>query len=162
MIIISILALLLAQPRPDTVILVTGLESVITHTGQSRILSDALPPGTTVLSFRHTTPAITLAAAVRANPGARVVLFSAGCSRASVVLSKVTDPSLVFMVEPWAVPGRARGSVMRAIESGIPARNVVSGPLPERGYGIPGSTPTPQGTGHFGALAWSARLLSLK
>jgi len=134
----------------------------MTHAGQSRLLSDALPPGTTVLSFRHTTPAITLAGVVRANPGARVVLFSAGCSRAPVVLSEVADPSLVFMVEPWAASGRARGLVMRAIESGIPARNVVSGPTAERGYKIPGATPTPQGTGHFGALAWSARLLSPK
>ncbi len=157
----SVLFLLLfLQPKPSTVILVTGVESAMSHAGQARVLADALPPGTRLVAFRHTAPATELAAAVRSNPGAKVVMFSAGCSRAAVVLTEATDPTLVFMVEPWAASGRSRGEVMRAIEMGVPARNIVSGPTPERGRGFPGSTMTPPGTGHFGALAWAARIVS--
>lgn len=157
---IAVLFLLLfLQPRPSTVILVTGVESAMSHAGQARVLADALPPGTRLVAFRHTAPATELAAAVRSNPGAKVVMFSAGCSKAAVVLFEVRDPELVFLVEPWAASGRSRGEVMRAIETGVPARNVVSGPTPERGAGILGASRTPPGLSHFQALAWAVRAL---
>ena len=92
---------------------------------------------------------------IKNNPSAYVILFSAGCSYASKVVKGVNNKNKVFIVEPYAKSENTVNSVKSAVSSGVPSRNVITGPDIYRGAGIVnGSTKTPEGIGHWGSLSY--------
>ena len=74
--------------------------------------------------------------AITQNPTATVVLFSAGCSLASSVITLMKDPTKLYIVEPYAISGTTTKSVRFAVEKGTPASNVFVGPAAGRGLGV--------------------------
>jgi len=91
--------------------------------------------------------------AVSQNPGARLVLFSAGCSFADELVPLLKSPDQLWILEPYAVSGRTVDGIQKAVSAGMPESHVVVGPSRGRGLGtVAGAQRTPDGTGHFDSL----------
>jgi peptidoglycan hydrolase-like protein with peptidoglycan-binding domain len=112
-----------------------------------------------VIGFRYNDPS-GVKGAIKSHPNAYVVLFSAGCGYSSEIASMIKDKNKLFVVEPYASSQNTGNSVRGAVSSGVPNKNVVTGPMTERGNGVVnGSTSTPQGIGHWGALEYVGNLI---
>lgn len=100
-----------------------------------------------------------LIAAVKKYPDAIVVLYSAGGKRADKIAPIIKTKEKLFVVEPWCgekTQSSERIKIMTtAMSQGVPPTNFQSGPVFNRGKGIPGSTSTPTGDGHFAALTYA-------
>ena len=91
--------------------------------------------------------------AISKYPNAYVVLFSAGCQYSASISSKMKNKSKLYIVEPYAKDGN--NSVVRAVSNGTPSKNVIAGPVVERGKNVvEGYTKTPDGVDHWGALKY--------
>jgi len=94
------------------------------------------------------------------NPSAYVVLFSAGCSYASIISKQIINKNRLFIVEPYALSKNTVNSVKNAVSNGVPSKNVVTGPIVSRGSGVVnGSTKTPEGIDHWGSLKYVGKLI---
>lgn len=114
-------------------------------------------PGKTITGFRYMEIS-KVKNAITNNPDATVVLFSAGCAYSETVSLLIKDKTKLFIVEPYAPNGNS--SVSGAVANGVPARNVIAGSTKARGNGVvPGTTPTPSGTSHWGALEFVGTLI---
>lgn len=112
-----------------------------------------------VIGFRYNDPS-GVKDAIKSHPNAYVVLFSAGCGYSSEMASMIKDKNKLFVVEPYASSQKTGNSVRGAVSSGVPNKNVVTGPITPRGNGVVnGSTSTPQGIGHWGALEYVGNLI---
>jgi len=112
-----------------------------------------------IIGFRYNDPS-SVENAIKDNPNATVVLFSAGCGYASKMASLIGDKNKLFIVEPYAVSSGTANSVKNAVSQGVPVQNVVTGPIPARGKGVvDGSTKTPNGIDHWGALEYVGNLI---
>tara|TARA_B100001559_G_C16495286_1_gene620431 strand:- start:717 stop:2963 length:2247 start_codon:yes stop_codon:yes gene_type:complete len=102
-----------------------------------------------------------LIAAIKKHPDAIVVLYSAGGQEAAKVAKVIPTKEKLFVVEPWCgedTQSSKRIKIMTtAMASGVPPTNFQSGPEMNRGKGIPGSTKTPTGDGHFAALTYAGK-----
>lgn len=118
-------------------------------------------PGKNVIGFRYTQLNDVLNA-IKENPNASVVLFSAGGSYASTISKDMTDKSKLYIVEPYAASSNTAKSVQTAVSNGTPAKNVmVASNNTKRGGGVvPGATTTPSGLGHWDALKYIGKLIS--
>jgi hypothetical protein len=97
---------------------------------------------------------------IKENPDAYVILFSAGGGYSSQIAKQIKNKNKLFIVEPYAVSKNTASSVQSAVASGVPSSNVVVGPTQGRGSGvIPGSTKTPSGVSHWGALGYVTNLI---
>lgn len=100
-----------------------------------------------------------LIAAIKKYPDAIVVLYSAGGQEAAKVAKVIPTKEKLFVVEPWCgrkTQSSARIKIMTtAMASGVPPTNFQTGPVFNRGKGIPGSTQTPTGDNHFAALTYA-------
>ena len=146
-------------------VLITGLTTDVSHQGQINYFKEGFKGTISAFTKDNLNGAL---AAVQANGGGPVVLFSAGAkyskSMASAMKSYGFSRSKLYIVEPWngsGVNGGTAQAVAKAINSyGLPANNVVMGPFDGRGKGIlsqagiSGGTNTPSGKNHFKALAW--------
>ena len=113
-----------------------------------------------VIGFRYNDISGVLQA-VKNNPNAYVVLFSAGCKYASQIAPLMNDKRKMFIVEPYAKSTSTAQSVQTAVSLGVPNKNVVAGPVKERGAGVVSSTTnTPQGQGHWSALQNVGQLIA--
>lgn len=113
-----------------------------------------------VIGFRYNDISGVLQA-VKNNPNAYVVLFSAGCKYASQIAPLMNDKKKMFIVEPYAKSTSTAQSVQTAVSLGVPNKNVVAGPVKERGAGVVSSTTnTPQGQGHWSALQNVGQLIA--
>jgi len=93
------------------------------------------------------------------NPDAYVVLFSAGGSYASQIAQLMKDKSKLFVVEPYASSANTANTVKSAVSMGVPTQNIITGPTKGRGLGVvPGTTQTPRGIDHWGALQYIGTL----
>ena len=117
--------------------------------------------GMNVIGFRYTELNKVLQA-VKDNPNAYVVLFSAGASNASAVSNVMTDKSKLFIVEPYAKSSNTAKSVQNAVANGTPASNVLVSPNnSSRGGGVvAGASSTPSGMGQWDALKYVSNLIS--
>jgi hypothetical protein len=114
-------------------------------------------PAKTIIGFRYMEIS-KVKNAISNYPDATVVLFSAGCLYSKEVSSVIKDKTKLFIVEPYAPNGNS--SVSGAVANGVPAKNVVTGPTGARGNGVvSGSTKTPNGTSHWGALEFVGKLI---
>jgi hypothetical protein len=113
-----------------------------------------------IIGFRYNDPS-GVKNAIEKYPNAIVVLFSAGCQYSSKLASIVGDKNKLYIVEPYASSSGTKESVINAVSQGVPSENVVTGPSSSRGDGVVGgSTKTPNGVGHWGALEYVGNLFS--
>ncbi len=96
--------------------------------------------------------------AIKANPNATVVMFSAGNKWAGSAASSSQNKSRLYMIEPYnsGTSGSTHKSVNSAVIQGVPSTNVMTGPSNGRGKNIldgnKTTTNTPNGIGHWGSL----------
>lgn len=116
--------------------------------------------GKNVIGFRYNELNKVLNA-IKENPNAYVVLFSAGCGYASTISNQMTDKTKLFIVEPYATSSNTAKSVQTAVANGTPSKNVVVGPNSNRGAGVvANATKTPSDSGHWTALKNVGSLIS--
>jgi hypothetical protein len=143
-----------AAAQSGTVILVAGLDNRpgdLSKEAQAELLAKGLG-GVRVVPVRYT-DLEGAKAAVSQNPGARLVLFSAGCSFADELAPLLKSPDQLWILEPYAVSARTVDGIQKAVSAGMPESHVVVGPSRGRGLGaVAGAQRTPDGTGHFDSL----------
>lgn len=84
------------------------------------------------------------------NPNFPIVLFSAGCQKADVVLSvKGVNPNKVFLIQPWA-KSQNRLDYYNGLP--MPKSHIYIGKSASAGNGINGATRCPEGMGHWESL----------
>ena len=116
--------------------------------------------GKNVIGFRYNELNKVLNA-IKENPNAYVVLFSAGCGYASTISKQMTDKTKLFIVEPYATSSNTAKSVQTAVANGTPSKNVIVGPNSNRGAGVvANATKTPSDSGHWTALKNVGNLIS--
>lgn len=87
---------------------------------------------------------------VEDHPDLPVVLFSAGCQKAHLVLrSKGVNPNKVFLIQPWA-KSQNRLDYYNGLT--IPKKHIYVGKSASAGNGISGATRCPEGMGHWESL----------
>ncbi len=128
----------------DTIIFVSGVTTSVSGTPPKSVSQQqellAKNVSMPINAFHHGN-VVTVIKAVKQNPTATVVLFSAGCSLASSVVTLMKDPTKLYIVEPYAISSTTVTSVRFAVEKGTPAANVFVGPAAGRGKGVvPGAT----------------------
>jgi hypothetical protein len=144
--------------KSDSVILMGGLDyrpGDYKIEQQKSILQSSLN-GRTVIAHRYTDLSGVLQS-IKANPGASVVLFSAGCSYASKIANAIQDKTKLYIVEPYAKSSNTVKSVRSAVNNGVPTSNVLTGSTTARGNGIvSGATNTPDVKGGGMSSHWNA------
>lgn len=92
-------------------------------------------------------------------PNASVVLFSRGTGFSDKFASKIKDKNNLYVVEPYP---KAKGSIVSAINFGLPRQNVILGGSRGSGLGlIPGGSRTPsEYAGHWPSLTYIASVIS--
>ena len=84
------------------------------------------------------------------NPNLPIVLFSAGCHKADVVLrSKGVNPNRVYLVQPYAANPR---SMSYFNNLNMPKQHIYVGTSSSSGFGIVGATPCPKGMSQWDSL----------
>jgi hypothetical protein len=140
----------------SSAILMTGLQSSKSHSGQMQDFKSGFGDDKQVLGFSYT-DLNGLLNAIKKNPDVPVVLFSAGAANSSTISNAMSNKSNLYIVEPFN--GRSK-SVANAVSSGVPSKNVYIGPVRARGLGIvQGATSIPSGLNHFQALKYVGSLL---
>lgn len=115
--------------------------------------------GKKVKGFRYNNPTGAIEA-IKENPNAYVILFSAGCNYSSQIANVMKDKKKLFIVEPYGSSSKVVNTVNNAVNSGVPKSNVITGPYKARGAGIvPGSTQTPSDYSHWGALEFVTKFI---
>jgi hypothetical protein len=103
--------------------------------------------------------------AISQNPDYNIMLFSAGASKSKEVSQKVKEVggSLdnIYIIEPYHKGGTATKSVRKAVEMGVPEKNVITGTYDSVGKGIvENSTLTPKcSPSHWCSLTEVAKLV---
>jgi hypothetical protein len=151
----------------DTVILVGGLD---TRAGDKKIeeqvelVRKGLSANANIEGFRYNKLEPVLEAIDR-KPNAFIICFSAGCQFSGEIAQKLKEKNKnlakLFIVEPYHSGGTATKSVRKAVELGVPSKNVFVGTYSAAGLGIvENATPTPSCTpGHWCALTQVAKIL---
>jgi hypothetical protein len=147
------------------VLFVHGLTKDLAAGDQAALLKKGL--GSNVETFSYKGDIGRVGAAVKADPSATVVLYSAGCFNAAEVArlmqSAGADLRQLWCLEPYA---RGTSTVRRindAISMGMPESNVITGPALERGGGKsvwPKAGQTPAGKNHFSSLTAFGELIA--
>mgnify|MGYP003115158293 CR=1 FL=1 len=148
----------MADSNNIQVILMTGVTSTVNAQGQVDLFKKGYGENTNIDQYSYT-DYTGLKKSVESNPGAVVVLYSAGGKVADDIAKVIEEKNKLFVVEPWCGDGTknaARIKIMKAAMTvGVPPTNFQSGPRFSRGKGIPGSTKTPDDFDHFESLTWA-------
>ncbi|MEY4572870.1 MAG: hypothetical protein RLZ10_2127 [Bacteroidota bacterium] len=151
----------------DTVILVGGLD---TRAGdknineQVELVRKGLSENADIQGFRYNSLQPILEA-IDKKPNAFIICFSAGCQYAGQIAEKLKQKNKnlakLFIVEPYHSGGTATKSVRKAVELGVPSKNVFVGTYSAAGLGIvDNATPTPKcSPNHWCALTEVAKKL---
>jgi hypothetical protein len=97
-----------------------------------------------------------------------VILFSAGCHYAAEIATKMKqmkgDLSNIFIVEPYHSGGSTTKSVKKAVELGVPSKNVFVGKTWATGFGIvSGTSSTPKcSPAHWCSLTEVSKIITKK
>jgi hypothetical protein len=114
--------------------------------------------GKNVKAFGYKTPHEIILKYLTVYPKIPIFLFSAGCNLADDIIdSEFVDKKKVYLIEPWSKSlNELNQSVTRAIERGLPAKNVfVWKKSVGRGSGISGASDSEGGPGiegHWNSL----------
>lgn len=156
---------ILSSGNNSKAILMTGLTSDVSHADQINFFKQGFKGAVSAFTYGDFNGA---SAAVQANGGGPVVLFSKGAINTKKMAQAMQQfgfsRSKLYIVEAWNGSGAGGGAavaVKNAVQQyGLPANNVIMGPSDGRGKGIlsqagiSGGTNTPSGKNHFQALAW--------
>lgn len=109
------------------------------------------------IDFRYEVSPADVKAAIDANLGVPIVLFSAGCSMAGDIAKHLVEKgqslNLLHINEPYTVSnGGTKQGILSAIKLGVPAKNVYSGGTNATGSNIPGATKLNGRKSHFQSL----------
>jgi len=103
-----------------------------------------------IIGLRYSTSDESIKKTILENPNFPVVLFSAGCENAHVVLNtKGVNPNKVFLIQPWA---SSSNSISYYNGLKIPKNQIYVGKSSSAGNGISGATRCPEGMTHWGSL----------
>ena len=103
-----------------------------------------------IVGLRYGTSEESIKKTILNNPNFPVVLFSAGCEKAHVVLNtEGVNPNKVFLIQPWAGSQRSIG-YYNGLK--IPKNQIYVGKSSSTGNGIRGATRCPEGMGHWESL----------
>jgi peptidoglycan hydrolase-like protein with peptidoglycan-binding domain len=126
---------------------------------QVEVLKNKLP-NKNIIGFRYNNLQGVLDA-IRKNPESYVVLFSAACKYSSQIAEEIKYKDRLFIVESYAKASSVFDSVNDAVSMGVPNENVITGSTDFRGKGVvPGSTDTPNGVNHWGALGYVTNFIT--
>lgn len=97
---------------------------------------------------------------LKSNPGIPVFLFSAGCKKAEVLSnSSYVNKNQLYIIEPFA-SGTTKAIINKAVNNGVPAKNVYVGKNLSRGYGVVNGTSDSNAKLHWDALVSVGNLVS--
>jgi hypothetical protein len=103
-----------------------------------------------IIGLRYSTSDDIIQKTIENNPNFPIVLFSAGCQKADVVLNtKGVNPNKVFLIQPWAA-SKKRMAYYNGLS--IPKNQIYVGKFSSTGNGIRGATRCPEGMDHWGSL----------
>jgi len=103
-----------------------------------------------IIGLRYSTSDGDIMKTILNNPNFPIVLFSAGCQKADVVLNtKGVNPNKVFLIQPWAA-SKKRMDYYNGLS--IPKNQIYVGKFSSTGNGIRGATRCPEGMGHWESL----------
>jgi hypothetical protein len=103
-----------------------------------------------IKGFGYKAPNSDISKFIMDNPNIPVVMFSAGCHKADVVLrSKGVNPNKVYLVQPYAASSR---SMSYFNDLSMPKEHIYVGSSSSSGFGIQGATSCPKGMGHWESL----------
>jgi len=89
---------------------------------------------------------------LKSNPGIPVFLFSAGCKKAEVLSnSSYVNKNQLYIIEPFA-SGTTKAIINKAVNNGVPAKNVYVGNVTSRGKGVVNGTSDSKAKIHWDAL----------
>ena len=126
---------------------------------QVNVLKNKLP-NKNIIGFRYNNLQGVLDA-IRKNPESYVVLFSAACKYSSQIAEEIKYKDRLFIVESYAVSTSVVNSLNDAVSMGVPNENVITGPVKARGKDVvSGSTKTPSGVNHWGALDYVTNFIA--
>lgn len=136
--------------KSTKILLLGGLDNRVGDkniTEQAKLLQNGTDNTMEVFGFRFNNPK-GIIEAIEKDPNNFVVLFSAGCRNASNVAesvkSKKGNLNNIYIVEPFNGTATIK-SVKKAVEIGVPSKNVIVGSYAQVGKGmINGSTLTPK------------------
>ena len=128
---------------------------------QEKLFKKGFGENTNVKSFTYNTFTTTIKQFLSQNPKIPIFLFSAGCSK---TLDLANDPNVdknvLFVIEPYSVSPNTKNLIEKAMDGGLPAKNVYVGSYPGVGSNLKGNTSkNPAGIGgelgsHWGALEY--------
>lgn len=131
----------LMKTSKKTIALLGGLDNRVNdkNIDQQAALVKNQNPAVQVSAFRYSD--ITgIQKFIDKNPDSKVILFSAGCRYASQIAEQMIrlnkDLSDLFIVEPYHSGGGTTKSVKKAVELGVPSKNVYVGSSSSTGKGI--------------------------
>ena len=103
-----------------------------------------------IIGLRYSTSDDIIQKTIENNPNFPVVLFSAGCQKADVVLNtNGVNPNKVFLIQPWAA-SKKRMDYYNGLR--MPKNHIYVGKSASTGNGIRGATRCPEGMGHWESL----------
>ena len=103
-----------------------------------------------IIGLRYSTSDGDIMKTILNNPNFPIVLFSAGCQKADVVLNtKGVNPNKVFLIQPWAA-SKKRMDYYNGLS--IPKNQIYVGKFASTGNGIRGATRCPEGMSHWDSL----------
>ena len=103
-----------------------------------------------IIGFRYNASDDEIKKTIESNPNFPVVLFSAGCQKADVVLNtNGVNPNKVFLIQPWAA-SKKRMDYYNGLR--MPKNHIYVGKSASTGNGIRGATRCPEGMGHWESL----------
>ncbi len=115
---------------------------------QEELIKNGLKRGVDIDSYRYTNPQ-GIIDAIKKNPNSYVVLFSAGAKHSKAVASEILknkgDLKKMYILEPYNDFKSTYDSVNKAVDLGVPNKNVWVGTKTSVGLGIiqnPKSTPS--------------------
>jgi len=161
----------LKNKKPREVFLLGGLDNRSGDKNiqeQSALLSQGLGNSKSVTAFRYTDSSGIIKQIEFSKSPVYVVLFSAGCRHsekvAQAMLNKGYSLNNMYIVEPYAVSssGATTKSVIRAVNLGVPQKNVVVGKSKSTGKGVvPNTTPTPEcSPSHWCAITMVGQMIA--
>ena len=158
------------------IIFVGGLDNRVGDlnlTQQTDLIIKGYGTGADIASFRYSTATATITKSITDNPGAIIILFSAGCSKSKAIadhLKSINQPlNLLHINEPYTCAPNGTSTanqINAAIALGVPKTNVYSGGYDCAGNNISGHTKlvgrTPGGSAaaHFNSLTPLGKLIA--
>ena len=160
---------------PQKIVFVAGLDypkdkagkstGYITKEAQADYLKKGFPTAE-VTTFAYGAANASVKAAVGTDPNTILVLFSAGCAKASEMakyfINKQLRTANIHLNEPYTCDAGVLKTIKSAIGSGVPAANVYSGGTKCTGSNVTGGTVLTGRTGHNQSLEPLGKLLMEK